>query len=97
MKILAIEREVPDATSREYKPYLEEEAYKVWELYQSGKFREIYFRQDQSSAVIILECDNPEEAKYLLELLPLVREGLITFEVFPLSPYPGFSRLFAEK
>ena len=28
-------------------------------------------------------------------LRPLVEQGLIDFEVIPLAPYPGFSRLFA--
>jgi hypothetical protein len=30
----------------------------------------------------------------VLETLPLVREGLIAFEVIPLKPYPGLWRLF---
>jgi hypothetical protein len=36
------------------------------------------------------------EAQRLLETLPLVQAGLITFEVIPLIPYPGFERLFGE-
>ena len=44
--------------------------------------------------MLILECEDVEEAKGFLNTLPLVREGLITFDVIPLTPYPGFSRLF---
>jgi hypothetical protein len=29
-----------------------------------------------------------------LETLPLVKAGLITFDVIPLKAYPGFARLF---
>jgi len=29
-----------------------------------------------------------------LNTLPLVKEGLITFELIPLKAYPGFERLF---
>ena len=29
-----------------------------------------------------------------LALLPLVKAGLIAFEVIPLKPYPGLARLF---
>jgi hypothetical protein len=36
------------------------------------------------------------EASEVLGTLPLVREGLIAFELVPLVPYPGFFRLFAE-
>jgi hypothetical protein len=94
MKILALEKEVPDVTEGASKPYLKEEATKVWELYQIGVFRELYFRQDEPSAVMILECADTEEARRVLDTLPLVREGLIAFDVIPLAPYPGFARLF---
>jgi len=94
MKILALEKEVPGVTEAAFKPYLKEEAARVWELYRDGAFREMYFRQDEPSAVLILECKGVEEAKGFLNTLPLVREGLIEFDVIPLAPYPGFSRLF---
>jgi muconolactone delta-isomerase len=97
MKILAIEKEVPDLTAEDFKPHLKAEAVKVWELYQAGVFRELYFRQDRSEAVLILECADVEDAKQVLNTLPLVKEGLITFDIIPLGPYPGFSRLFAEE
>lgn len=97
MKILAIEREVPGVTQQEFSPHLKGEAAKVWELYQAGVFRELYFRQDQPSAVLVLECADIEEANEVLNTLPLVKEGLITFDIIPLKPYPGFSRLFARE
>jgi hypothetical protein len=96
MKILALEKEMPGVTQEAFAPYLKEEAARVWELYQDGTFRELYFRQDEPSAVLILECDNVEQASGLLDTLPLVREGLIAFDVIPLAPYPGFARLFGE-
>ena len=46
MRILAIEREVPGVTDEAIRPHLMEEAARVWELYQAGVFRELYFRQD---------------------------------------------------
>ena len=98
MKILAIEKEVPDVTEEQFRPHLRKaEAAKVWELYQAGVFRELYFRQDWPGAVLILECADAEEARKVLNTLPLVKEGLIAFDVLPLIPYPGFSRLFAAE
>jgi hypothetical protein len=96
MKILTLEKEIPGVTEEAFKPYLKEEATRVWELYQTGVLREMYFRQDESSAVLILECEGAEEAKEALDTLPLVREGLITFDVIPLVPYPGLARLFGD-
>ena len=59
--------------------------------------RELYFRQDWPGAVLVLECADAKEASRVLDTLPLVKEGLIVFDVIPLIPYPGFSRLFDEQ
>ena len=40
--------------------------------------------------------DEYEEAKGLLDTLPLVKERVIAFDVIPLVPYSGFSRLFGD-
>ena len=96
VKILAIEQEVAGVTGEAFKPYLEKEAARVWELYQAGVFRELYFRQDQTSAVLVLECADVQEACEILGSLPLVQQGLITFEVIPVVAYPGFARLFGK-
>ena len=69
----------------------------MWELQQAGVLRELYFRQDEDSAVLMLECTDTIEAEKILNTLPLVEEGLITFDIIPLVPYPGFSRLFETK
>ena len=97
MKILAIESEVPGIPPEELQPHLKAEAARVWELYRTGVFRELYFRADSPNAVLVLECGDVEDAWEVLETLPLVKAGLITFDVIPLAPYPGFSRLFGEE
>jgi hypothetical protein len=64
------------------------------ELYRAGVIRELYFRQDRSEAVLVLECADAEEAQRALAALPLVQQGLIAFDIIPLVPYPGLARLF---
>ncbi len=96
MKILAMEIESQDATPDQFGPHLQAEARRVWELYQNGSIRELYFRADRPEAVLMLECADVKEAQQTLESLPLVQAGLITFEVIPLVPYLGFARLFGE-
>lgn len=96
MKILALERELPNATAEAFRTMSEEEARKAWDLHQAGLIRELYFRADQSTAVLMLECESMEEAKNLLGELPYVREGLIAFDIIPLKAYPGFARLFKK-
>jgi muconolactone delta-isomerase len=98
MKILAMEKEMPNVIAEKFTPHLKKaEAARVWELYQAGVFRELYFRQDRSDAVLVLECADLAEANQVLDTLPLVKEGLITFDIIPLIPYPGFSRLFTKE
>ena len=96
MKLLAIEKEVEGVTPDRFQAHLKAEAAKAWELYQTGAIRELYFRQDAHSAVLVLECKDVDEANSVLSALPLVKEGLIAFDIVPLVAYPGFSRLFAE-
>ena len=97
MRILALEDEVAGATADACAPHLAAEAARAWELHQAGIIRELYFRADRSSAVLLLECADAEEARRHLATLPLVAAGLIAFEIVPLRPYPGFARLFAER
>jgi len=95
MKILALEMDVPGVTAAQFTPQrLKAEAARAWELHQAGVIRELYFRQDRHSAVLVLECQDVREAETVLASLPLVEEGLIKFDVIPLMAYPGFARLF---
>jgi hypothetical protein len=94
MRILALEKDVPGASAGDNSALLQDEARAVWELMQSGIIREIHFRDDHSQAVILLEAESTAQAQAVLAQLPLVRAGLIEFEVIGLRPYPGFARLF---
>ena len=94
MKVLAMERELPNVTAAQFQQYGTAEARQVWELVQAGIIRETYFRADRNAAVLILECSSVTEAEALLSNLPYVQNGLISFELIPLKAYPGFERVF---
>jgi muconolactone delta-isomerase len=98
MKILALEKEVSGIADEQFTSHLlKEEAMRAWALHQTGFIRELYFRPDRNEAVLILECKDAEEAQSVLAALPLVKAGLIAFEIIPLVPYDGFARLFSEE
>jgi muconolactone delta-isomerase len=97
MKILALEKDIPGTTEAQFKPHLKAEAMRAWELHQAGVIRELYFRSDEPAAVLVLECNDVDEARQVLATLPLVIAGLIDFELIPLRAYPGFARLFAQE
>ena len=94
MKILAFEKELPTVTEQSFEEYEKAEAKRIWELYVSGVLREMHFRADRDEAVLMLECENVKKAGEILETLPFVQKKLITFDLVPLRPYPGFARLF---
>jgi muconolactone delta-isomerase len=96
MKILALERETPGTPATAFQPLLKEEAAKVWELYQQGVIHELYFNAQKHTAILVLESVDLQAAKDTLAQLPLVQSGLIDFEMIPLAPYTGFSRLFGD-
>ena len=95
MKILAIEKELPELVNPDYKPWLEAEARKAWELHQEGLIRELYFTDDHC-AVLVLEARDKEHAREIVDQLPLVQQKLIDFDLLALTAYPGFARLFKD-
>ena len=94
MKILALEKELNQPHTSEFKKYEKAEAKALWQLYIKGVVREFYFRGDKKLAVLILEVKNKFKAKEVLNNLPFVNKKLIEFDLIPLKPYPGFERLF---
>lgn len=97
MRIVALEVEIDDGRILPMSGLATAEAARLWELVQAGIVRETYFRSDRREAVLILECAGIDEARSHLGTLPFVREGLISFELIGLRPYPGFARLFADR
>lgn len=97
MKIIALERPVPGAADDAFTPeLLRQEATRAWELHQSGAIRELHFRANREEAVLVLEAPDAASARRILGELPLVRAGLIDFDLVPLRAYPGFARLFQD-
>ena len=94
MKILAIEKEVKGVKEKDFtREILKKEAKQAWKLFKDAAIREMYFTKENNFAVLILEAGNKAEALKILSTLPLVKEKLIAFDIFPLLPYNGFERL----
>ena len=94
MKIIALEKELENARTIDFRKNAKAEAKALWQLYLKEIVREFYFRKEKNLTVLILEVKNKAEAKKALGKLPFVSKKLIEFELIPLKPYPGFKRLF---
>lgn len=95
MKFLAIEKEIDNSDWSDTEGVLRYEAQHAYNLYLEGTIREIYFNEE-NCAVLIVECENKTAATELLAAFPLVKAGLIEFELTELRPYTGFKRLIQD-
>ena len=93
MKVLAIEKDIDGIVWTDADNILKHEALHVFQLYLSDVLREIYFTGNKN-AVLILETTDKNAAEQLLSALPLVKAGMIRFEIMELKPYSGYERLF---
>jgi hypothetical protein len=96
MKIIAFDTLKPGFTFDDLKPHLKEEARAAWKNYESGVYRELYIRDDRPGAVIVLECENVDAAKAIMNELPLLKMGFIEFEYIPVKHFFPFSLLFEK-
>ena len=56
------------------------------QLYLEGKIREWYAREDGRGAVFLLNARDLDEAKSILESLPLAHENMLDHEYIPVGP-----------
>ena len=56
------------------------------QLYLDGKIREWYAREDGRGAVFLLNTKDLEEARSIMESLPLAKESLLDHEYIPVGP-----------
>ena len=86
MQILAISKIVEGVTPDQIGQHGKNEVQHTLESYLDGKIRNFWFRKDVNGTVFILECADEDEARRIMEELPLVVAGLIDFDLIPLQP-----------
>lgn len=97
MKMLAMNKPLPGATLDAILAIADQELARDWDLYQSGLYREMYERADGQGSVLVLEADDVATAQAALDSLPMVKAGLIAFDVIPLVPFAVLDRLFVRE
>ena len=56
------------------------------QLYLDGRIQQWWARGDGKGVVFLLDCKTVDEAKAILEKLPLIKENFASFEYMPLGP-----------
>jgi len=85
--VMAMDRILPGATESGLKALLPQEARAVLNLYLLGSIRQWYFREDRPGAVFIMEASSLDNARLLLDDLPMVKAKLVAFDLIPIGPY----------
>ncbi len=65
------------------------------QLYLDGRIQQWYARGDGKGVVFLLDCKSVDEAKALLETLPLIKENFASFEYMTLGPLTPLRLLIA--
>jgi hypothetical protein len=87
MKVFALGSFAKPLTDEQRKRILPKEVPDTLRLYLDGKIDQFWFREDKPGGVVFLmNCTSVEEAKSIVEALPLAANGYLVFECIPVGP-----------
>jgi hypothetical protein len=95
-KILAIGQFTKPPTPEEIKEFFPKEVPATLRLYLAGKIDQWWIRQTQTGPVFLLNVTSLEEARALMENLPLGQAGLMKHEFIELGPLTPLHLLLAN-
>jgi hypothetical protein len=97
MKFLAMSRRCPGVGDQQVAALGAAEALQAFKLMSGNVFEQMYFSTDWKGVVLVMQADSRAAAEDILRTLPMVAQGLITFDVYGLTNYDHFSRLFKDE
>lgn len=86
IQVMAILRAREGASLEDIRKAMPAEIRATVQLYLDGKITQWYSLSDGRGVVFLLDCKSVEEAKTLLEQLPLVKQNVATLDYTALSP-----------
>ena len=95
--VFALLKAKPGVTRERVMAIMPAEIRATVQLYLDGKIREWYARGDGRGAVFLLNAKDEEEAKSILESLPLAQEHLMDHEYIPVSPLKPLGLLLGSQ
>ena len=85
-KVMAIGQFTTPPTPEQIKEFFPKEVPATLRLYLAGKIDQWWIRQTQTGAVFLMNVTSVEEARALMEKLPLGQAGLMKHEFIELGP-----------
>lgn len=76
----------PGVTPQQIMAVIPAEIRATVKLYLDGKIREWYSRGDGKGAIFLVDAKSEDEARAIMETLPLAKEQLMNHEYIPVGP-----------
>ena len=85
-EVIVIETPKQGVTPRQVMAVIPEEIKATVKLYLDGKIRQWYSRGDGKGVVFVVDAKTEDEARTIMETLPLAKEHLIDHQYVPVGP-----------
>ncbi|MGF6987704.1 hypothetical protein QFZ99_007245 [Paraburkholderia atlantica] len=85
MKVFAIASAQPTLTPDKLQQHMPHEVPATLQLYLDGKVEQFWFR-DKAGPIFLMNVASVDEARSILDSLPLVADGLMKYEYLPVGP-----------
>jgi hypothetical protein len=85
-EVLVIETAKQGVTAQQVMAVIPEEIRATVKLYLDGKIRQWYSRGDGKGVVFLVEVQSEDEARAIMETLPLAKDRLMDTEYLPVGP-----------
>ena len=84
--VLVIETAKPGVTAQQIMAIIPEEIRATVKLYLDGKIREWFSRGDGKGVIFLIDAKTDDEARAIMETLPLAKEQLMDHEYITVGP-----------
>ena len=85
-EVLVIQTAKQGVTAQQIMAVIPEEIRATVKLYLDGKIREWYSRGDGKGVIFLVDAKTEDEARALMEALPLAKQELMDHEYIPVGP-----------
>jgi hypothetical protein len=95
-EVLVIQTPRQGVTFQQFMPFMPAEIRATVILYLDGKIRQWYSRGDGKGVIFLVDAKSEEEARTIMETLPLAKEHLWDTEYIPVGPLMPLSALMSR-
>ena len=93
MKVFAIGAIVKPLSDEQRDAILKREVPHTLQLYLDGPIEQFWFRKDKPGPIFLMEVESIEEAKAVVEAMPIMVEGIAAYDYIPVGPLAPLGRL----